>query len=194
MRVRLKDTPEIQRVSWSFAGWGPHPLFLPPQTLQRAQWCRDSVCKLSFPLHLISLSFFLSFFGCPMAYGIPRRGIKSQPDLWPRPHLQQCWILNPLTGLAENRHLHRNKLDHSPPAPLRDLSHSLFRKNFMGVSLTYKVVLVSGRQQSDSVTHIHTACMFWLYSIYVYMEQHRHRVYGYVRTRVLSSVLYSAIQ
>ena len=45
-------------------------------------------------------SFFLLFsffsFGCPMAYGVPRPGIRSELQLRPRLQLWPCWILNPL--------------------------------------------------------------------------------------------------
>ena len=41
-------------------------------------------------------SFFFFFFRCPMAYGVPRQGIRFEPQLQPKPQLQQHWILNPL--------------------------------------------------------------------------------------------------
>ena len=44
------------------------------------------ILKLWFPLPLFS------FFGHPMAYGVPGPGIRSK--LWLQP--RQCWILNPL--------------------------------------------------------------------------------------------------
>ena len=41
--------------------------------------------------------FFLSFlFGCPVAYGVLRPGIRSKPQLWPMLQLCQHWIPNPL--------------------------------------------------------------------------------------------------
>ena len=40
--------------------------------------------------------FCLFVFGLPTAYGIPRPGIRSEPQLWPTPQLQQHQILNPL--------------------------------------------------------------------------------------------------
>ena len=36
------------------------------------------------------------FFGCPIAHGVPRPGIRSELQLWPRPQLQKFWIFNPL--------------------------------------------------------------------------------------------------
>ena len=48
-----------------------------------AHWCTDSF-------------FFLPFSGHPVAYGVPRPGIRSEVQLHPRSHLQQCQILNPL--------------------------------------------------------------------------------------------------
>ena len=47
----------------------------------------------------VGIAFFIfifSFFGCPTAYGIPRRGIRHELQLWFKPQLYQCWILNPL--------------------------------------------------------------------------------------------------
>ena len=52
----------------------------------------------SFFLSLF-FSFSFSFFwggGCPAAYGVPRSGIRSEPQLSPRLQLWQCQILNPL--------------------------------------------------------------------------------------------------
>ena len=47
-----------------------------------------------WPLFIFFLSFFLSFFfGCPVAYGVPRSGIRSKPQLQPTPWLCQCQIL-----------------------------------------------------------------------------------------------------
>ena len=53
---------------------------------------------LTVLLHISFSQFFFSFsfFGLSMAYGIPRPGIRSKPQLWPTPQLWQCWILNPL--------------------------------------------------------------------------------------------------
>ena len=39
---------------------------------------------------------YVYFFHCPVAYGIPRPGIRSKPQMRPKPQLQQCQILNPL--------------------------------------------------------------------------------------------------
>ena len=39
---------------------------------------------------------FFFFFGCLVAYGIPRPGIISKPQLWPKLQLKQHQILNPL--------------------------------------------------------------------------------------------------
>ena len=39
---------------------------------------------------------FFFFFSCPVTYGVPRPGIRSEPRLHPKPQLQQHWILNPL--------------------------------------------------------------------------------------------------
>ena len=48
----------------------------------------------------LKISFFLSFFsfGRPVAYGVPRPGIRSEPQLQPKPQLQQHWTLNPRAG------------------------------------------------------------------------------------------------
>lgn len=37
----------------------------------------------------ICFYLFLTFFGCPEAYGVPRPGIRSEPQSWPKPQLQQ---------------------------------------------------------------------------------------------------------
>ena len=48
----------------------------------------------SLPLFLsFCLSFFLS---CPVAYEVPGPGTRSEPQLPPKPQVQQHWILNPL--------------------------------------------------------------------------------------------------
>ena len=70
--------------------WPPEPL----SSTQRLCWqglsSSSSVppCKLSF------FSFF--FCGRPVAYGVPRSGIRSEPQLPPKLQLRQHWILNPL--------------------------------------------------------------------------------------------------
>ena len=51
---------------------------------------QNHYCWFAFPL------FFFFFFGHPMAYGVPGPGIRSKPQLQPKPQLWQCWILNPL--------------------------------------------------------------------------------------------------
>ena len=44
-----------------------------------------------------SCFFFFFFFDHPAVYGIPRPGMRSEPQLQPTPKLQQCWIFNPLS-------------------------------------------------------------------------------------------------
>ena len=51
---------------------------------------------------------------------VSRPGIESKLELYPMPQLQQCQILNPL-GQGSNQCLHRDKLDHQPTAPQREL-------------------------------------------------------------------------
>ena len=45
---------------------------------------------------MLSFSFLFFFFGCLTAHGVPRPGIRPEPRSWPRLHLQQHQILNPL--------------------------------------------------------------------------------------------------
>ena len=40
---------------------------------------------------------FFPLFGCPVAYGVPRPGIRSKMQLRPTLQLLQCWILNLLS-------------------------------------------------------------------------------------------------
>ena len=52
-----------------------------------------------YSLETTFLSFFFFFFPFLAALQymeVSGPGIKSEPGLWPRPQLQQCWILNPL--------------------------------------------------------------------------------------------------
>ena len=52
---------------------------------------------MAFGVFFWDTFFFKPFtFGRPEAYGIPRPGIRSEPQLWPKSQLLQCWILNPL--------------------------------------------------------------------------------------------------
>ena len=45
-----------------------------------------------------SFVLFFSFFGCPMAYGVSRPGIRFELQLW---QLWQRWILNPLCQVRD---------------------------------------------------------------------------------------------
>ena len=45
---------------------------------------------------LFLFSFFLNFFGLPVAHRAPRPGIRPKPQLWTKLQLQQCWILKSL--------------------------------------------------------------------------------------------------
>ena len=44
----------------------------------------------------IYLFIIISCWGCPVAYGVLRPGIRSKPQLRPKPQPWQCQILNPL--------------------------------------------------------------------------------------------------
>ena len=48
--------------------------------------------------------FFFSFFGCPMAYGIPGPGIRSKLQLRPKPQLWQLQIPNTLCWWGSDLH------------------------------------------------------------------------------------------
>ena len=52
--------------------------------------------------HMPSLLNFSFIFGCPTAYGAPKPGIRSSPQVGSNPQLWQCLILNPLCGVGRN--------------------------------------------------------------------------------------------
>ena len=53
----------------------------------------------------VPLLFFLFFFGCPLAHGVPGPGIGSEPQVQPMSHLQQHQILQPtVPGWGSNQH------------------------------------------------------------------------------------------
>ena len=54
----------------------------------------DEFCPENFVCLLVF--FLLFFFGHTMTYGVPQPGIRSKPQVQPKLHLHQCWILNPL--------------------------------------------------------------------------------------------------
>ena len=70
----------------------------------------ETFCRLSDDGHFdwsegmshcnLFFCFLFSFFGCPVAYGVPGPGIRSEPQSWPKPQLWQHWILNPLCRLG----------------------------------------------------------------------------------------------
>ena len=59
-------------------------------------------CYAYYMWHYLNITFqvyiliFFFFFGHPMVYGVPGPGIRSEPQLWPKPQVWQCQILNPL--------------------------------------------------------------------------------------------------
>ena len=55
-------------------------------------YCNEAIHNKIYHLNL----FFSFFFGFPASYGVPGPRIRSEPQLPPKPHLQQPWILNPL--------------------------------------------------------------------------------------------------
>ena len=59
---------------------------------------------------------FISFFGHPKAHGVPRPGLRSQPQLPPVPQLQQRQILSP-TVPGQGSNLHPSTAE-PPPIPL----------------------------------------------------------------------------
>ena len=48
-----------------------------------------------------SLFIYLALFGCPTVHGAPQPGIRSDPQLWCNPQLQQRWIPSPLRQAAD---------------------------------------------------------------------------------------------
>ena len=66
------DLEEVRDLSWCWT------VFNPMATLQTFTF------------------FFFSFLGCPMAYGVPGPGMRSELQLQPKPELWPCRILNPL--------------------------------------------------------------------------------------------------
>ena len=61
---------------------------------------------LSLPLFPSLPSFmflFFLFFGQPVAYGFPGPGLRSEPQLWPKPQLRPHWVLKPtMLGQGSN--------------------------------------------------------------------------------------------
>ena len=49
---------------------------------------------------LLLLIGILFFFGCPVAYEVPRPGIRYEPQLWPRPQLYNAGSLTHCAGLG----------------------------------------------------------------------------------------------
>ena len=49
--------------------------------------------------------FRFSFYGCPMACGVPGPGIRSEVQLQPRLQLWQCRILHPLCRVADQTYV-----------------------------------------------------------------------------------------
>ena len=62
------------------------------------------------------LFFLFFFFGLPVAYGIPRPGIRSELQLQTMPQLQQCVSLIHCAGLGSNLHPGTPEM---PPIPLQ---------------------------------------------------------------------------
>ena len=56
--------------------------------------------RMSYTDTLVSFLFFFFLFGRPAAYGVPRAGIRSEPQLQPPPQLWQHQILNSQHGLG----------------------------------------------------------------------------------------------
>ena len=75
-----------------------HSLCLPvvmTQALYVSYLSRQSLTLLKWKKMIMALFFFFVF-GCPLAYGVPRLGVRSEPQLRPIPHVwggDRAWDL-----------------------------------------------------------------------------------------------------
>ena len=72
----------------------------------------------------------LGFFGRPTAHGVPRPGIRFQPQLWPMLHLWQCWIFNPLCGVRDRTCVPVLPRHHRSITPQWELLYLFLKTNF----------------------------------------------------------------
>ena len=71
--------------------------------------------------------FFPPFFGHPKAYGVPRPGIRSQPELQPTSQVWERWILNPLAWAGDGTCVPQGSRDAADPiGPQQKLPESTF--------------------------------------------------------------------
>ena len=107
------------------------------------------------------LMLFFLFWSLPRHLEVPRPGIKSEPERWPTPQLQQCgWILYPL-------HRARNQISTSIETSWiinslhhhsrnSNILHSWFRTDicFLEVQYWLRFFLWIGIQQEGSILEV----------------------------------------
>lgn len=65
------------------------------QLIVNMEYCVEVMISFRTNFTYLEIKKVFFFFSCPVAYGVPRTGIRSKLHLQPMSHLWQYWILKP---------------------------------------------------------------------------------------------------